>query len=114
MKLLGNLTKYAKGCPQRNFRMKSLNPIPIIGVPASPYTRKMVALMRFRRIPYTVEWGARELIKKHNIEEPKPVLLPVMIFEVDGVQKAITDSTPIIRHLENEFLIEGLFLMTQN
>jgi hypothetical protein len=64
----------------------------------------MVALLRYRRIPYIVEWGdARELIKKHNLEAPKPVLLPVMIFEVDGAQKAVTDSTPIIRHLENEF-----------
>ena len=89
--------------------MKSLNPIPIIGVPASPYTRKMIALMRFRRIPFAIEWGdARALIKKHNIEEPKPVLLPVMIFEVDGAQKAVTDSTPIIRHLENEFPDRGV------
>ena len=64
-------------------RMKSLNPIPVIGVPASPYTRKMVALLRYRRIPYIVEWGdARELIKKHNLEAPKPVLLPVMILKL--------------------------------
>ena len=65
--------------------------------------------MRYRRIPYTVEWGdARELIKKYNLEEPKPILLPVIIFEVDGVKKAVTDSTPIIRHLENEFLDRGV------
>mgnify|MGYP003949054461 FL=1 len=84
--------------------MKSLNPIPIGGNPASPYTRKMVSLMRYRRIPYAVEWGdPREFIKKFNIEEPKPVLLPIMIFDVDGQKKAITDSTPIIRHLEDEF-----------
>ena len=89
--------------------MKSLNPIPVIGVPASPYTRKMLALLRYRRIPYTVEWGnARELIEKHNLEAPKPVLLPVMIFEVDGAHKAITDSTPIIHHLENEFPDRGV------
>ena len=69
----------------------------------------MVALMRYRRIPHTVEWGdARELIKKYNLEEPKPILLPVIIFEVDGVKKAVTDSTPIIRHLENEFLDRGV------
>ena len=90
-------------------RMKSLNPIPVIGVPASPYTRKMVALLRYRRIPYTVEWGnARELIEKRNLEAPKPVLLPVMIFEVDGAHKAITDSTPIIHHLEKEFPDRGV------
>lgn len=84
--------------------MRSLNPIPIAGNPASPYTRKMVALMRYRRIPYAIEWGdPRELIKKLDVEEPKPVLLPVMIFDIDGTKKAITDSTPIIRHLEHEF-----------
>ena len=38
-------------------RMKSLNPIPVIGVPASPYTRKMVALLRYRGIPYEIIWG---------------------------------------------------------
>jgi glutathione S-transferase len=84
--------------------MKSLNPIPIGGVPASPYTRKMISLMRYRRIPHVIEWGnPKEFIKKFNVEEPKPVLLPVMIFDVDGEKKAITDSTPIIRHLETEF-----------
>ena len=84
--------------------MKSLNPIPIVGNPASPYTRKMLALMRYRRIPYAVEWGdPRTLIKKMGLEEPKPMLLPVLVFNIDGKNKAITDSTPIIRHLENEF-----------
>ena len=84
--------------------MKSLNPIPIVGNPASPYTRKMLALMRYRRIPYSVEWGdPRALIKKMGLEEPKPILLPVLVFNIDGKNRAITDSTPIIRHLENEF-----------
>ena len=86
--------------------MKSLNPIPIVGNPASPYTRKMLALMRYRRIPYAVEWGdPRALIKKMGLEEPKPILLPVLVFNIDGKNKAITVSTPIIRHLENEFSV---------
>ena len=86
--------------------MKSLNPIPIVGNPASPYTRKMLALMRYRRIPYAVEWGdPRALIKKMGLEEPKPILLPVLVFDIDGKNRAITDSTPIIRHLENEFSV---------
>jgi len=90
-------------CPEI-LGMKSLNPIPIGGVPASPYTRKMISLMRYRRIPHVIEWGdPRDLIRRFGVEEPKPVLLPVMIFEVDGKHKAITDSTPIIRHLEIEF-----------
>ncbi len=90
-------------CPEI-LGMKSLNPIPIGGVPASPYTRKMISLMRYRRISYLIEWGdPRDLIRRFGVEEPKPVLLPVMIFEVDGKHKAVTDSTPIIRHLEIEF-----------
>ena len=90
-------------CPEI-LGMKSLNPIPIGGVPASPYTRKMISLMRYRRIPHVIEWGdPRDLIRRFGVEEPKPILLPVMIFEVDGKHKAITDSTPIIRHLEIEF-----------
>lgn len=103
--------RHAKECLPRNSsnEMKSLNPIPISGVPGSPYTRKMLSLMRYRRIPYAVEWGdPRAFIEKFNLEEPKPVLLPVMIFEVDGKQKAITDSTPIIRHLEDEFPERGV------
>ncbi len=84
--------------------MKSLNPIPIGGNPASPYTRKMLSLLRYRRVPYSVQWGdPREFLKKFDVEEPKPVLLPVMIFDVNGENKAICDSTPIIRHLEDDF-----------
>ena len=65
--------------------------------------------MRYRRIPHAIEWGdPRDFIRKFNVEEPKPVLLPVMIFEVDGKNKAITDSTPIIRHLETEFPDRGV------
>ena len=84
--------------------MKSLSPIPIIGNPASPYTRKMISLLRYRRIPYSIKWGdPRSFLKNSNIDEPKPILLPVMIFDVDGEEKAVCDSTPILRHLEIEF-----------
>ena len=89
--------------------MKSPNPIPIAGAPGSPYTRKMIALMRYRRIPYAISWGdPRELTKKLGIDEPKPILLPVMILDVDGQLKAVTDSTPIIHHLEEEFNDRGV------
>lgn len=89
--------------------MKSLNPIPIVGVPASPYTRKMLAVLRYRRIPYAIEWGnPRDFVRKHEVAEPKPILLPIMIFEDGGERKAVTDSTPIIRHLEDEFPLRGV------
>ena len=89
--------------------MKSLNPIPIAGVPASPYSRKMIALLRYRRIPYVVKWGdPNAFTKKFDIEAPKPTLLPVFIFDVDGQMQAICDSTPILRHLEKEFPSRGV------
>ena len=35
-------------------------PIKLIGNVASPYTRKMVAYLRYKRIPYEVIWGQPE------------------------------------------------------
>ena len=29
----------------------------LIGAPPSPYTRKMIALLRYRHIPYQIIWG---------------------------------------------------------
>lgn len=32
------------------------NPIEFMGAAGSPYTRKMLALMRYRQIPYKIHW----------------------------------------------------------
>ena len=78
--------------------------IHLIGVPGSPYTRKMLALLRFRHINHLVTWGQPlNILKKNNIEPPKPVLLPVCLFEGDEGVIAKCDSTPIIRAVENDF-----------
>ena len=43
--------------------------IKLIGNVASPYTRKMIAYLRYKRIPYEVIWGQPEdVLKKMNIE----------------------------------------------
>ena len=77
------------------------DPIKLIGNVASPYTRKMVAYLRYKRIPYEVIWGQPEdILVSMNIEAPKPVLLPVFILDRAGQRTAVTDSTPLIREFE--------------
>ena len=72
----------------------------IIGAPASPYTRKMLAVLRHRRIPY------KFLINqsKHNLPKPKVGLIPIVYFRNSkGQLEPAIDSTPIIRKLEVEY-----------
>ena len=33
------------------------NPIKVFGNVGSPYTQKMLSLLRYRNIPYSVSWG---------------------------------------------------------
>jgi len=71
------------------------------GAPGSPYTRKMVALLRYRRIAYRLllsTTGAPAL------PAAKPPLLPTFYLPgPDGALQAVTDSTPLIRRFEAEF-----------
>lgn len=79
------------------------NPVQLIGATASPYTQKMIALLRYRLIPYAVTWGEPAAIcAEQGVAPPTPVLLPTFIEEDDGVRTAVCDSTPIIRRLEQE------------
>ena len=80
-------------------------PIKLIGNNGSPYTRKMVALLRYKHIPYKIIWGEPdEYLDRNNIEKPKPVLHPTFLFENSEKKiTAVTDSTPIIRKLERKF-----------
>ncbi len=78
--------------------------IKLIGNVASPYTRKMVAYLRYKRIPYEVIWGQPEdVLREMKIEAPKPVLLPVFILDRNGQATAVTDSTPLIREFEEKY-----------
>ncbi|WP_296595111.1 glutathione S-transferase N-terminal domain-containing protein [Phenylobacterium sp.] len=70
------------------------------GVPGSPYTRKMVALLRYRRIPYSLVQLSHEA---PNLPRPKVSLLPTFYFpDGAGGLTAATDSTPLLRRLERE------------
>ena len=88
--------------------MSFANPIALRGAPGSPYTRKMVALLRYRRIPYrlliegTVTGG-------EELPRPKVSLLPTFFFAgADGELEAVVDSTPIIRRLEGDALTRSV------
>ena len=80
------------------------NPIAIRGAPGSPYTRKMLAVLRYRRIPYRFLVGLWTKDEVDSLPSPKVDLLPTFYFETDDGVEAVVDSTPIIRRLEAEVL----------
>ncbi len=83
--------------------MSLSNPIALRGAPGSPYTRKMLAVLRYRRIPYrflVALWS-----QDQRLPRPKVDLLPTFYFENEaGELEAVVDSTPIIRTLEERAL----------
>ena len=78
-------------------------PLKLVGAPGSPYSRKLRAVLRYRRIPHT--WVIRGSREDHDIP-PVPVgLIPVLVFpgkkgENESHDEAALDTTPLIRRLE--------------
>jgi len=75
----------------------------LVGVGASPYTRKLRAALRYRRIPYRfVIMGSREA--EALPDRPLP-LVPYLVFPgPDGTpSEAMSDTTPILERLETEY-----------
>ncbi|MGB0922117.1 MAG: glutathione S-transferase family protein [Alphaproteobacteria bacterium] len=69
----------------------------LVGVGASPYTRKLRAALRFRRLPYQfVIAGSKEA--EALPDRPLP-LVPYLVLPGDE-PKAMSDTTPILDHLE--------------
>ena len=84
--------------------MTSTEPIRLAGGTGSPYTQKMLALLRYRRIPYAVTWGdPGDFCDGAGVEKPHPIFMPTFLFEDEGEAVAACDSTPIIRRLEEMY-----------
>lgn len=75
----------------------------IIGAPGSPYSRKLRAVLRYRRIPHL--WILNFSKESRELPKPQVALLPVLVYPdaQGGPAEAAIDSTPLIRRLEREF-----------
>jgi len=63
----------------------------------------MIALLRYRRIPYRLLVGDQD--EQLGMPQPKVSLLPTFYFpDRTGELEAVVDSTPIIRRLEDEYV----------
>ncbi len=84
-------------------------PLPILlqGAHGSPYTRKALGVLRYRRLPYRFMIGQPGAPAQGSaplaasLPVPRPVLLPTFYFpDASGELEAVTDTTPILRRLE--------------
>jgi glutathione S-transferase len=75
------------------------HPLTIVGMPGSPYSRKLRAVLRYRRIPHV--WMHQHSPEARGLPAPRVELLPRLVLRnADGTLAARTDSTPLIRELE--------------
>lgn len=71
----------------------------VCGIPASPYTRKLLAVLRYRHIPY--RFISVEAAEQAGLPIPKVRLIPMLYgLGQDGEIVVETDTSPIIRALE--------------
>lgn len=75
-------------------------PIKIVGVFASPYSRKMRAVLRYRHIPFA--WVPQDSPDAVALPKPDVPVIPVLAFPDAGgaYTEVMTDSSPQIMRLE--------------
>jgi glutathione S-transferase len=78
------------------------NRLLIQGAPGSPYTRKMLAVLRYKHVAYS--YINRVQAQAAGLPRPKVELLPTFYFPLtDGGFEPAVDSTPLIRRLERDW-----------
>ncbi len=78
------------------------DPIALSGAPGSPYTRKMLAVLRYRRIAYRLLPPSGAALD--GLPRAKIPLLPTFFLPDEaGELQAVTDSTPLIRRFERDY-----------
>ncbi len=77
-------------------------PVKLLGATGSPYSRKLRAVLRFRRIPHV--WILRGSKDEGKVPEIPVPLMPVLVFPgPEGrYEEVAVGSTPLIRRLERE------------
>jgi glutathione S-transferase len=83
-------------------------PLKLIGGSASPYSRKMRAVLRYRRVPF--EWTPQNSPAALALPRPKVPIIPVLGFVDDEgtCTEVMTDSSPQIARLETMFADRSL------
>jgi hypothetical protein len=80
------------------------DPLVLKGAPGSPYTRKMLAYMRYRHMPYRLIIGEQPAWQGRPLPKPSVSLLPTFYLPNEaGELEAVVDSTPLIRQFETMF-----------
>ncbi|MFI5316616.1 MAG: glutathione S-transferase C-terminal domain-containing protein [Myxococcota bacterium] len=78
-------------------------PLTIVGMPGSPYSRKLRAVLRYRRIPHV--WVLGRSLEGRGLPQPVVQLLPQLVGPTGpgGALEARVDSTPLLRELERDY-----------
>ena len=76
-------------------------PLLLVGVIGSPYSRKMRGVLRYRRIPF--QWvGHGSDVHRGLPASPLP-LMPILYYPSDKGYEATSDSTFMLKRLESSF-----------
>jgi glutathione S-transferase len=70
----------------------------VVGAFGSPYTRKLQAYLRYKRIPFQAI--SQRSVESQGLPQPRIPIIPYLIYPHSS--EALTDTTPLIQRLEAE------------